>query len=201
MRDERSIDASDGHGAGRPGAVIAVSDEALVIHAQRDRQAFAPLYERYAEPLYRFTRSRLGSDAAAEDVVASTMLWAMEHLERFDPQRGSFAAWLFTIAARRTTDQLRRRGRRPRLLTRLRRDADVAHNDVEDTLLRRDDAHRLWQALAHLPAQDQELVLLRYSTELSSVEIGVVLGIPASTVRVRLMRSLRRLANDLGGER
>lgn len=199
VREERSINAGSGEGV--PGTVVAVPDDLLVVHARRERQAFAPLYQRYAGPVYRFVRSRLGTDAAAEDVLADTMLWAMEHLDRFDPQRGSFAAWLFTIAARRATDHVRRQGRRPRILARLRRDADTTLDDVEESLIQRDDAQRLWRALARLPAKDQELILLRYSTGLSSVEIGAVLNMPASTVRVRLMRVLRRLAKDLGGER
>src|SRR5690606_11990551 len=93
-------------------------DGELVAAARADRAAFDALYQRYARRLYRYARARVDSDAVAEDIVADTMLAALEGIERYDPARGTFAGWLFTIAARRITDRRRRRGRLLRLLPR-----------------------------------------------------------------------------------
>ena len=176
------------------------ADDALVLAARHDRQAFSPLYERYAARVYRYARARTGSDTIAEDILSETMLGALEALDRYDGRRGSFASWLFTIATRRIIDRQRRDGRFRQLLERAWEPAGT-EEDALTTLVRSDDARRLRGLLARLPDRDRDLILLRYSAELTSAEIGAVAGMSAGAVRIRLMRLLDQLANDLGGER
>lgn len=174
-------------------------DDRLVLAARHDRQAFSPLYERYAARVYRYARARTGSDTIAEDILSETMLGALEALDRYDGRRGSFASWLFTIATRRIIDRQRRDGRFRQLLERAWEPAGT-EEDTLTTLVRGDDARRLRTSLAALPDRDRELILLRYSAELTSAEIGAVVGKSAGAVRIRLMRLLDQLANDLGEE-
>ncbi len=94
------------------------ADEMLVRATLDDRQAFGPLYERYAARVYRYARMRTGSDTIAEDILSETMLGALEALDRYNPRRGSFASWLFTIATRRIIDRQRRDSRFRDLLAR-----------------------------------------------------------------------------------
>ncbi|MDQ3549669.1 MAG: sigma-70 family RNA polymerase sigma factor [Chloroflexota bacterium] len=176
------------------------ADDTLVMAALRDRQAFSPLYERYAARVYRYARARTGSDTIAEDVLSETMLGALEALARYDGRRGSFASWLFTIATRRIIDRQRRDSRFRQLLERAWEPAGN-EEDTLTTLVRADDVHRLRASLAGLPDRDRELILLRYSAELTSAEIGGVVGMTAGAVRIRLMRLLDGLANDIGEER
>jgi RNA polymerase sigma-70 factor (ECF subfamily) len=176
------------------------SDEALVAAARRDRQAFSPLYERYAARVYRYARARTGSETIAEDILSETMLGALESLDRYDPRRGSFASWLFTIATRRIIDRQRRDIRFRDLLARA-WEPDATEDDALTTLVRHDDVTRLRALLTKLPERDRELILLRYSAELTSAEIGAVTGTSAGAARIRLMRLLDRLANDLGDAR
>lgn len=175
-------------------------DDALALAARRDRQAFSPLYERYAARVYRYARARTGSDIVAEDILSETMLGALESLDRYDGRRGSFASWLFTIATRRVIDRQRRDRRFRNLLGRAWEPAGI-EEDTLTTIVRGDDVARLRGLLACLAERDRELILLRYSAELSSAEIGQVVGASAGAVRVRLMRLLDRLATDLGEER
>ena len=175
-------------------------DEDLVMAARRDRQAFSPLYERYAPRVYRYARARTGSDTIAEDVLSETMLGALEALDRYDARRGSFASWLFTIATRRIIDRQRRDSRFRQLLERA-WEPPGAEDDTLTTLVRGDDARRLRGSLTALPDRDRDLILLRYSAELTSAEIGAVVGMSAGAVRIKLMRLLDQLANDLGEER
>jgi RNA polymerase sigma-70 factor, ECF subfamily len=177
----------------------AVADEALVAAAKRDQRAFEALYTRYVPRVYRYARARVTSDVAAADIVSETMLDALEGLERFDPASGTFAGWLFTIAARRIVDRQRRRGRLLRVLPRV-WEPDATREDALDAIDASDDIARLQQQLRRLPAQDRDIVLLRYNAELSSAEIGQVLGMKAGAVRVRLMRTLQRLARELNEE-
>lgn len=174
-----------------------ITDDTLVTAACRDRHAFTPLYERYASRVYRYARAKAGSEDMAEDVLSATMLDAMEQLERFNPERGTFATWLFTIATRRIADQHRAQGRLRQLAQRVWKPDVVGDDDALTSTIRRDDAAHLRRSLARLPKRDRELVLLRYHAELTSAEIGQVLGMSPTNVRVRLMRVLRRLADDL----
>lgn len=173
------------------------SDAALVASALRDRQQFAPLYERYADRLYRFARDRTGSPTVADDIVGETMLAALEGLSSFDPARGSFAGWLFTIARRRLADRQRRRERFRRLIQRAGRPNTDTGDDILDDTIRWEDARLVRQLLETLPEQDRELVLLRYSAGLNSTEIGEALGISAGAVRTRLSRARQRLSEQL----
>src|SRR4051794_25731491 len=73
-------------------------DSSLVAAAQRDRTAFAPLYQRYVDPIHRYCLRRLGSIEAAEDATAQIFTKALAALPAYREQGISFRSWLFTIA-------------------------------------------------------------------------------------------------------
>jgi RNA polymerase sigma factor (sigma-70 family) len=174
-----------------------LSDADVVMAAQRDPHAFERLYLRYADRLYRYAAGLTGSTALADDIVSDTMMAAFEHLARFDPARGSFAGWLFTIARRRVADDQRRLGRLRRAFSRHGPEPSV-DEDVLSGVIRSEDAARLRAALRRIPRNDREVLLLRYVAGLSGPEIAGVLNISAGAVRVRHHRAMRRLANELG---
>lgn len=175
----------------------AVADALLVERALQDRRMFGALYERYADRLYRYALQRCASPEAADDVVSETMLAALETLHRFDPVRGSFAAWLFTIAARRAADQHRRRARFWRAMNR-RRPVPAPLDETTEQVLRQDEYRMVRASLAALSESDRELLLLRYAAELSGREIAEMLSITEANARVRLQRARQRLAEQLG---
>jgi RNA polymerase sigma-70 factor (ECF subfamily) len=184
----------------------ASSDDSLVAAAQVDVRAFAQLYERYADQVFRYTLARTGSRATADDLTSDTFVAALERLDQFDPIQGSFSGWLFVIASRRIADHYRRRKRFWHLITgrsfMARHDDDLhdAEEDALETVVRRDEAEQVRAALARLPAGEREVVLLRYSAGLNSADVAVALGISHSAARQRLSRALRRLEIDLRDE-
>lgn len=202
-----ALEAGVGHAAAEAPVKInddasgqANADERLVALARHDRAYFADLYDRYANRLYRYALAHTGSPTAAEDVVSETMLAAIEGLHRFDPDRGAFAGWLFGIASRQIHARKRRHGRFRRLLPRA-WEPEPVDDDVLTTIVRGADVTRLRELLQQLPERDREIVLLRYGAELTSAEIGDVLGMNGGAVRVRLMRVLQGLATELGDVR
>lgn len=127
------------------------------------------------------------------------MLAAFESLTRFNPTRGSFSTWLFTIACRRVSDWERRERRRWKLFDReqrLRTD-ESGRDDVLDAVVRHDEIEQARAAISRLRPGDREVVLLRYSAGLSSEEFSHVLGISRAAARTRLSRALDRIARDL----
>lgn len=159
-----------------------------------DRRGFRLLYARYADRLYWYALARCGSAAIADDVVSETMLAALENLERFDRRRGTFATWLFTIGHRKLVDEQRHHRRVWRFVTgRGARASVTEEQDALEQVIRGEDAAEVYRAFRQLGAPDQEVLALRYSAGLSSVEIGDVLGISSAAARKRLSRARNRL--------
>lgn len=184
----------------RPGAAGDAAVEALVARAQGgDLTAFNTLVLRFQDPVYGLSLRMLGDPAAAEDVAQDAFVRAWQRLETF--RGGSFRSWLFTIAANRARDELRRRGRRPTLSLDESRDdenrADIDPPDAGPTaheLVEQAELHRaLEAALRTLPDDWREVVVLVDIQGLNYAEVATVTGVPVGTVKSRLSRARGRL--------
>ena len=89
-------------------------DLRLAVRSLNDAQAFATLYNRYVDTIFRYCYRRLGDRAAAEDATQLIFEKALIALPRLAPQ-STFRAWLFTIAHNTVIDMARRRSRSPLL--------------------------------------------------------------------------------------
>src|SRR6478609_2337516 len=89
------------------------SDRLLITRVrQNDQSAWAELDRRYRGRLTAYVRRRLKDHASVEDVVQETFIGFANSLANYDDRR-DLQTWLFTIAAHKVTDQLRKTGRRP----------------------------------------------------------------------------------------
>ena len=174
-----------------------VDDAELVRDARRDRSAFGALYRRYVDRIYRYVYSRVGRKADAEDLTAQIFTEAMEGLEGYR-ERGTFSAWLFTIAHRRVVDHYRRR--RPT------QPLDAA-SEIEDggpnllaEVVREERLEHLAPLVKGLDAEKQELLRLRFAGELTYREIGKIVGRSEGAVKMAVHRLLRRLEEAWGGD-
>lgn len=169
------------------------SDADLVAAALADPRAFAALYARYLDPIYRFCYRRLGSREAAEDATSTIFLKAVSAFPRFHD--ASFRAWLFTIAYHVLTD--RYRSFRPvQPLEDALEIADAAPSP-ESLALAAEQNHDLQQLLAHLPEHQRRVIELRL-VGLSGNEIAQVLERTPNNVAVTYSRALARLRTVLG---
>jgi RNA polymerase sigma-70 factor, ECF subfamily len=191
MRDERPRDEM---------AATADPDLAAVRAAQEDRTAFGLLYRRYLDRVYSYAFYQLGDHHDAEDATARTFLSALRAIDSFSDEGASFRAWLFRIAHNTVANAHRSRARRrtepiETILT----DPPAPDADPAGLSLRADDARRVRAALAQLPDERRQVVLLRFADDLSAREIGEVLDRSEGAVRVLLHRALRELADRLPG--
>jgi RNA polymerase sigma-70 factor (ECF subfamily) len=191
-RDIRGRDAID---AGAP-----ADDVQLVRGAQADPKAFAELYDRYVDPVYRYCYRRLGNVAAAEDATSTTFFKALNGLVSLDPLAGSFRSWLFAIAHNVVLDQLRLRQRRPEAPIDL--IAERAGNEPSpaDQVVQLDERRRLRRAMAMLSDEQQQIIELRLAG-LNGPEIAAALGRSAGSVRTAQHRAIARLRALLGSDR
>ncbi|HEY8477612.1 MAG TPA: sigma-70 family RNA polymerase sigma factor [Chloroflexota bacterium] len=170
------------------------SDDRLVAAAQADPRAFAALYERYLERVYRYCYLRLGDREAAEDATSEAFLKALASLGAF--HGGVFAAWLFRIAHNVVVDRHRRR----RATASLEVAASVPDpaRTPEEHALAGDERERLRAALAALPEEQRmvlELQLAGWTGEETARLMGKSLG-AVKTQRFRAVARLRELLQN-----
>jgi RNA polymerase sigma-70 factor, ECF subfamily len=146
--------------------------------------------ERLIGRVYAYAAYRLGDGADAEDATSETFERALRYRESFDRRKGEPIAWLIGIARRVVDDQLAAR----------RREAfeavpDIAAaNDVAADAL---DRLELAGALQKLDHRTRELIALRYGADLTTRQIGELLGLRGNTAAVALHRALQQLRRDL----
>lgn len=173
-------------------------DAADVIAAQADRAAFDVLYRRYLDRVYGYAFYQLGDHHDAEDATERTFMAALRALPNFRDEGATFRAWLFRIAHNTIANAHRSRFRRRTepLLEGLER-ADP-NADPAGLVLEAEEARRVLHAVAELPDDRRQVVLLRFVDGLSSREIGQVMDRSEGAARVLLHRALRDLAARLG---
>jgi RNA polymerase sigma-70 factor, ECF subfamily len=171
------------------------SDEELAdAFRSGDDEAFSALYERYRRPLYVFGARMLGSAEAAGDLVQDTFLGIYERRHELQGLR-NFRGWLFTLGRNRCLTLLRQQKTRGRL------GAGTEPGPQADgpaaTLENREESRLVRRALAQMPPEQREVLVLREYQELSYREIAEVTGASESAVKARLFRARQALAGKL----
>lgn len=184
-----------------------ISDEQLVADYRSGRsEALRTLIERYQPELIRFLTRLLGSRAAAEDAFQETFLQIHISADTFDTSR-RFRPWLFTIAANKARDQLRKTSRQRALplsapvggpgAEGTRSFVDLLEIDIPspDAGLDQEElSRRVQAAIDQLSPTLREILLLAYFQKLSYAQIAEDLGIPLGTVKSRLHAAVAAFA-------
>ena len=166
-------------------------DAELVAAAQRDPRQFLALYERHFPRVHRYVRLRVHHQQAAEDITSKIFLTALDRIQRYRAE-GCFGAWLFRIAQNEVQDSFKSRTEGP------------AEREALDALPDRDPGPEsqalsgerfaaLGRLLRTLGPDQQHLLALRFGTDLSAGEIGVIVGKSPEAVRVYLHRTIKEL--------
>jgi RNA polymerase sigma-70 factor (ECF subfamily) len=153
-------------------------------------QAFVDLYRRRHHDVYRFVYALAKSRSLAQDVTQEVFLNVLENADRFDPSKGSVRSWLFGCARYAAIDRLRIERRWSGDVP----PADSGEVGHEERLYADQRIERLHAAIAQLPLEYREALVLYELAELSYAETAGVLGCPIGTVRSRLHRARALLA-------
>jgi RNA polymerase sigma-70 factor, ECF subfamily len=201
-----------------PGA--ATIDDGVLLRRMMagDEDSFASLYRRKHPGIYRFALHMSGNAAIAEDVTQEVFMTLIRDAKRFDPALGTLSGFLFGIARnhlRRRWDQ--ERGSVPLPGTMEELDAMMlghvarqnggsgngngrgvaAFPDHSEELVSRENIRRVRQAIATLPENYREVVVLCEMDEMSYEAAAAVLECPIGTVRSRLHRAKSMLTEKL----
>ena len=159
--------------------------------------AFAEIMNRYRQPIFRLIRASVGDAEEALDLTQESFISAYQALARYDPDR-PMRAWLSTIAINKCRDWGRKRrvrrfltlggalGAEAERVVDNRVAADVAASD-------REELERVAKAIANLPANLREPLVLRTIENLSQADTASLLGISEKAVETRLYRARAKL--------
>src|SRR5690349_22881746 len=162
-----------------------------------DADAFAALYDRYVDLVYRYVYFRVGSHALAEDLTSETFLRALRRIADFTWQGRDFGAWLVTIARNLVTDHFKSSRFRLEVTTGEMLDANEVERSPEDSVLESLSNAALLDAVRRLIPQQQECVTLRFLQGLSVAETARVMGKNEGAIKTLQYRAVRTLARLL----
>jgi len=165
--------------------------------ARGDEAAFRAVYDRAAGQVLGTVRRILRDPAQSEEVMQEVLLEVWRTAARFDPEAGSAAAWIMTLAHRRAVDRVRsehsaaQRELRAAVQT---VDYDQVTEAVETNL----DHERVRRCLTTLTDLQREAVTLAYYHGYTYSEVAELLGVAVGTVKTRMRDGLIRLRDCLG---
>jgi len=172
-----------------------MTDETDIIQRvlQGDTELFAALVERYQGPVVRMARNLTGDDQASEDLAQDVFLAAFAKLATFDPARSRFSTWLFTITRNKCINANKKKrpvsmGQLPEKSVRHASDENAVRNERLDLLDR---------ALQRLPAKQKRAFVLAEFEGLAYQEIAQIEATRIGTVKSRINRARRKLADVL----
>jgi RNA polymerase sigma-70 factor, ECF subfamily len=177
--------------------VLELNDEtALARASEGDGEAFGVLYERYVSRIYNYIYYRTGNPHDAEDLTAKVFLRAMRHIHNYKDLGLPFSAWLYRIAHNLVANWHRDNSRRK----------DVPLDDAlfvtkkdgypKQEIIKLEERDALVKLIATLPAERQQLIILKFVENLSNAEIGQIMGRSEGAIKSLYHRTLSLLKDE-----
>lgn len=174
--------------------------------AQGHETALNDLMERHAGKLFHYLVRCLQIEHDAADAAQETFVKVYQHRARFDPEQ-KFTTWLYAIAANLVKDRYRWRSRHPQVS--LEAESDATGDSFPDSLPGNDPlpheraqaaerSETIRRAVAALPEELRQPLILAEYEERSHAEIGSILGCSAKAVETRIYRARQQLRVSLG---
>lgn len=167
-----------------------------------EHRAFETLVRRWERPVFSLAYRLIGSDEDARDVCQETFLAAFRNLKSFRGE-AKFSSWLYRIALNACHSRQRRQ---PADSVSLEEQTEAHGFDppattgaVDEALLRDEQAQLVRRALAALPPDMRQVIVMKEYEGMKFHEIADVLGIPVGTVKTRLYTGLNLLRRRLEG--
>lgn len=174
-----------------------MADAALVELAKTDQDAFGELYERYVGKIYNYIYYRTSNQHDAEDLTARVFFRAMAHIKNYTDRGVPFQAWLYRIAHNLVANWHRDRSRR-KIIPLDEFVASTLRSEAPDRMAEdREERDVLLAAMRRLPADRQQLLVLKFVDHLSNAEIGEAMDRTEGAIKSLYHRTLIALRDDL----
>jgi len=181
--------------------------ELLARYAAGEEAAFREIVDRYKNGLYTFLKRFLNRQELIEDVFQETFLQLFNSRDSFDTSR-PLRPWLFTIAANKAKDALRKLQRKAAISIGTIADShEMSFDDVlniltsydttpYDHLEKSETASQVRRIIANMPENLRQILILAYFNKFSYKQMARILSIPIGTVKSRLHTAVARFAKD-----
>jgi RNA polymerase sigma-70 factor, ECF subfamily len=181
---------SQTRGSTAPGSQSDPAERATRVPLVAAKEAFDRFYTRQYQPVVTLGFAMTGSRDVARDLAQDVFVDAFRKWDQIETPD----AWVRAVLVNKSRSWMRRRYRKARVLLRLQPPASAPspESSAEDS--------EFWGAVRSLPTRQAQVIALFYLDRLPAAEIGAILGISESTVRVHLTRGRRGLADQLGLE-
>jgi RNA polymerase sigma-70 factor (ECF subfamily) len=189
----------DAPGATDSREAVGEDDVIALVESARDgdAHAFAALYDRYVERVYRFVVYRVGGDSAlAEDITSEVFLRALRKIKGFTWQGRDVGAWFLTIARNLVLDHFKSGRYRLEMVG---ADIGVAGGasdrvvDAEDEALSRISHAELYKAIARLGSEQQEVIYWRFLQGYSVAETAAAMAKSDGAIKALQYRAVKAL--------
>ncbi|MEK7247853.1 MAG: RNA polymerase sigma factor [Chloroflexota bacterium] len=173
-----------------------VKGEVLIAQAAAgDREAFGRLYEEHSVRVFRHAYFMTGDVNLAEDLTAQTFLKALEAIGRYEDRGVPFIAWLLRITVNLAINHRKalKNGIHAQLPEQLEDNDALGSPETSCTL--KSEGERVWNKVKELPAEQRQVIVMRFMDDRPYTEVAAVLGKSIGAVRVIQFRALNNLRN------
>jgi RNA polymerase sigma-70 factor (ECF subfamily) len=174
-----------------------MDDSDLVEIAKQDKVAFGEIYERYLEKIYNYIYYRTGNQQDAEDLTAKVFYRALSHIDNYVDKGVPFQAWLYRIAHNLVANFHRDKGRR-KIIPLYDYIAHTLRSEAPDRQAEASEQEELlMDSIRRLPADRQQLLILKFIEQKSNQEIGDIMGRTEGAIKSLYHRTLLSLRDEL----
>ena len=164
------------------------------IKTDKDPQALSDLFEIYRPKLKGWLMARGVSNGTAEDIVQDVMIKVWTRAELFDPEKASFATWIYRLTRNKWIDHQRKHGRMdvrdPESMNAI---ADDEVQSAEQDFMRQEIRKILHDYIGRLTEAQQMAIRMAFLEFKTHKEISAETGLPLGTVKTRIRSAVNAL--------
>jgi RNA polymerase sigma-70 factor, ECF subfamily len=165
-------------------------DEIINQAIRGDLDAFSKLYQENVGRIYNYIYYRTGNAPDAEDLTAKVFQRALLHIHKYEDKGLPFSAWLYRIAHNLVANWHRDNSRNKEVSIEDQQGLRQPDEHPENQLVQNQDNDTLLRAIRKLPAERQELIILKFVDRLSNAEIGEIMNKSEGAVKSLYHRTL-----------
>ncbi|NGQ97054.1 sigma-70 family RNA polymerase sigma factor [Brevibacillus sp. SYP-B805] len=155
-------------------------------------RTYDQIYREYAAKIMNYFRNRMGNAWDVEDLTTTVFVKAFSKLEQYNGAY-PFGAWLYAIARNTLVDYLRKQREIPAETERLLSFAVQEGECPETRLMRKEEHGTVWRHVKNLTPDQYRVIVLRYLSDMSMLEIAAEMGKSEAAVKIIHFRAIQVL--------